>query len=153
MTKQIEIIRKTRSFLLDQLKDLTTEQYNKIPEGFNNNIAWNLGHMVAAQQGVCYLRAGLTPKIDENFINSFKTGSKPERPFSEAEIENIKSLLFSTLDLLEEDYNNNIFGGYNAWMTRYNVELANIDDAINFIKFHEGLHYGCVASLKRLVIK
>jgi hypothetical protein len=153
MTKQIEIIRKTRSFLLEQLKELTTEQYNKIPEGFNNNIIWNLGHMIAAQQGVCYIRPGLAPRLGEDFINNFKSGTKPERAFSEAEIENIKSLLFSTLDQLEEDYSNNIFGNYTAWSTRYGVELASIDDAINFLKFHEGLHSGCSTALKRLMTR
>ena len=153
MTKQVEIIRKTRSFLLEQLKDLTTDQYNKIPEGFNNNIIWNLGHMIAAQQGVCYIRAGLASRLGEDFINTFKSGSKPERAFSEAEIENIKSLLFSTLDQFEEDYNNNIFGGYTAWATRYGVEMASIDDAIAFLPFHEGLHSGCSTALKRLVTK
>lgn len=153
MRKQIEIIRKTRSFLLEQLKDLSTEQYNKIPEGFNNNIAWNLGHMIAAQQGVCYIRAGLAPRLGEDFINTFKSGTKPQRSFSASEIENIKSLLLSTLDQLEEDYGNNIFGGYSAWSTRYGVELASIDDAINFIKFHEGLHSGGSTALKRLVTK
>jgi hypothetical protein len=151
MTKQIEIIRKTRTFLLENLKDLTTEQYNKIPEGFNNNIIWNLGHMIAAQQGVCYLRGGLALRVEEDLINSFKSSTKPERAFSESEIESIKSLLFSTLDQLEEDYNNNIFGGYTAWTTRYAVELASIDDAINFIPFHEGLHSGFITALKRLV--
>src|SRR5579862_7795618 len=114
MTKQIEIIRKTRSFLLENLKDLTTEQLNQIPEGFNNNIIWNLGHMIAAQQGVCYIRAGLTPHVTEDFINSYKSGSKPGSNVDAAGVEHIKSLLFSTLDQLEEDYNNSIFGGYIA---------------------------------------
>lgn len=153
MTKKIEIIRKTRAFLLKNLEDLTAEQYNKIPEGFNNNIIWNLGHMIAAQQGVCYIRAGLAPRVGEDIINSFKSSTKPERAYSGAEMENIKSLLFSTLDQLEEDYNNNIFGGYTAWSTRYGVELASIDDALDFLPFHEGLHSGCIGAMKRLVIK
>lgn len=153
MTKQIEIIRKTRTFLLKNLENLTTEQYNKIPEGFNNNIIWNLGHMIAAQQGVCYIRAGLAPRVGEDIINSFKSSTKPERAFDETEIENIKSLLFSTLDQLEEDYNNNLFGGYTAWTTRYGVELAGIDDALDFLPFHEGLHSACISAMKRLVTK
>ncbi|MBS1521040.1 MAG: DinB family protein [Bacteroidetes bacterium] len=152
MTKQIEIIRKTRSFLLKNLEGLTTEQYNKIPKGFNNNIIWNLGHMIAAQQGICYIRAGLTPHVSEDFINHYKSGSKPEGNVDAIGIEQIKSLLFSTLDQLEEDYKNDIFGGYTAWSTRYEVEMASIDDALNFLPFHEGLHSGCVNALKRLVV-
>jgi hypothetical protein len=152
MTKQIEIIRKTRSHLLENLDDLTTEQLNQIPEGFNNNIIWNLGHMIAAQQGVCYIRAGLMPHVTEDFINTFKSGTKPERAFSEAEVENINKLLLSTIEQLEEAYNNKIFGGYTSWTTRYSVEMNSIYDAITFLPFHEGLHAGCCTALKKLVI-
>jgi hypothetical protein len=151
MTKQIEIIRKTRSFLLENLKGLTTEQFNHIPDGFNNNIIWNLGHMIAAQQGVCYIRAGIAPRLGEDFISAFKSGSKPGEPLNTAGIEQIKDLLFTTLDQLKEDYNNQIFGGYTAWTTRYGVNLTSIDEAINFIQFHEGLHSGCCTALKKLV--
>jgi hypothetical protein len=151
MTKQIEIIRKTRSFLLEHLKDLSTEQFNQTPEGFNNNIIWNLGHLIATQEIVCYISAGLTSKVSEDFINAYRKGTKPGKPLDATEIENIKKLLFTTLDQLETDYNNHIFGGYIAWSTRYSVELANIDDAINFLPFHEGLHSGCITALERLV--
>ena len=153
MIKQIEITRKTRAFLLENLKDLSTEQFNKIPEGFNNNIIWNLGHMIAAQQGVCYIRAGLKPHITEEFINAYKSGSKPAEVVDNAAIENIKTLLFDTLDQLESDYNSHLFDNYITWTTRYNVELASIADAINFIPFHEGLHSGCIGALKKLVTR
>ncbi|MGZ3764272.1 MAG: DinB family protein [Mucilaginibacter sp.] len=151
MTKQIEIIRKTRTFLLEQLKELTADQLNKVPEGFNNNIIWNLGHMIAAQQGICYKRADLTAVISDDFWEKFRSGSKPEGLVSTAEIEDIKQLFFTSLDQLEADYGNHIFAGYAPWMTRYNVELASIDEAINFLQFHEGLHLGYVMALKRLV--
>ncbi|MFB9842380.1 DinB family protein [Mucilaginibacter ginsenosidivorans] len=151
MTGQIENIRKVRAFLLEGIKDLTTEQLNRIPEGFNNNIIWNLGHMVAAQQGICYKRAGITPHISDEFWEQFRSGTKPERLLSESEIANIKQLLSTTMDELEADYNNDIFTGYTAWNTRYNVEIKNIDDALHFVPFHEGLHSGTIGALKRLV--
>jgi len=153
MTKQIEIIRKTRAYLLESLKDLSTEQFNHIPEGFNNNLIWNLGHMVATQQGICYIRGGITLVVDQNFIDSYKSGSKPGVPVDAAAIENIKTLLFTTLDQLETDYNNRLFDNYIAWITRYQVEVANIDDAINFLPFHDGLHSGGIGAMKRLVIR
>jgi hypothetical protein len=151
MTKQIEIIRKTRTFLLEGLNDLSTQQLNKIPEGFNNNIIWNLGHLIAAQQGICYIRAGVAPKVGEDFISRFKSGTKPGDPLTAAEIENLKSLFFSTIDWLEADYNNNVFAGYTPWSTRYGVELTSISDAIDFLPFHEGLHLGAIAGLKKFV--
>jgi hypothetical protein len=83
MEKQFEIIRKTRSFLLSIINELSIEQLNQIPEGFINNIAWNFGHVIAAQQGVCYLRAGLPMHIDKEVFKNYKSESKPESPIGE----------------------------------------------------------------------
>jgi hypothetical protein len=151
MKKQIETIKKVRAFLLEGIKDLTTEQLNKIPEVFNNNIIWNLGHMVAAQQGICYKRAGLQPMISDEFWEKYRSGSKPDGIVDEAEIDYIKQVFFTSLDQLEADYDKNIFTGYTAWTTRYDVEIAGIDDALSFVPFHEGLHSGVIGTLKKLV--
>jgi hypothetical protein len=151
MNDQIETIRKTRSFLLDYIKELNIGQLNKIPAGFNNNIAWNLGHMVAAQQGVCYLRAGLKTWVNEDFFNAYKPGSKPTEYINEQQIEKIKELFFSSLDILKSDYVKGLWTNYSAWSTRYGVELKTIEDAIQFLNFHEGLHLGYVMALKRAI--
>ena len=45
--------------------------------------------------------------LGEDFVNTYKTGTKPEKFVDAAEIERIKQLFFSTLDQLEIDYNNN----------------------------------------------
>jgi len=151
MTKQIEIIQKPRFFLLDVIHDLSTEQLNRIPEGFNNNIIWNLAHLIAAQQGVCYMRAGLPKVVGEEFWQTYTSGTKPTGIVDSAEVEDIKKLFISTMDQLEIDYNNQIFGNYAPWTTRYGVELRNIDEALSFIPMHEGLHLGYIMALKRVV--
>lgn len=152
MKKATEIIRQTRKSVLECIKDLTLEQLNYIPDGFNNNIAWNLGHMVAAQQGVCYKRSGNTPMhITDAFFMDYKPESKPERFITQGEIDDIKALMFSTIDQLEADHQNNIFGPHAPWTTRYGVQINNLDEAINFLPFHEGLHFGYIMALKRVV--
>ncbi len=152
MTKAIETIRKPREMLLTLLKGLSAGQLNKIPEGFNNNIIWNLGHMIAAQQGLCYKRAGLETVVGDGFFNTYKSGSKPERFIDAGEIENVNGLLFTSLDRLESDLENNVFGNYTPLTTRYGVELENIEQAIAFLPFHEGLHIGTIMALKRLTV-
>jgi hypothetical protein len=151
MTRQIANIKKIRNFLLAGIKDLTAGQLNKIPAGFNNNIIWNLGHMIAAQQGICYRRAGATPVITDDFWERFRTGSKPAVPVEATEIENIKNLFLSTIDQLEIDINTPVFDNYTSWTTRYGVEITSINEAVNFVPFHEGLHLGTIMSLKKLV--
>ena len=151
MESTIDTIKKTRSFILNVISDLSLEQLNKIPKGFNNNIVWNLGHLVAAQQGLCYMRSGLKTVIDEKFFLAYKTDSKPEGDVTKEEFEKIKSLLMSTLEQLETDQAKNIFMNYTAFKTRYDVEIKNIDEAIKFILFHEGLHCGYIMALKRAI--
>jgi hypothetical protein len=153
MNYPIEIIRKTRVNVLKMIDGLSIEQLNKVPEGFNNNLIWNIGHLVAAQQNICYKRAGFPFIIDETFFDAYKSETKPEGDVDEAGFEHIKQLLISTIDQLEIDYNNGIFTNYQTWATRYNFEISNIDEALNFLPFHEGLHTGYIMVLKRTLNK
>jgi hypothetical protein len=153
MTKSIETIKNLRAALLKITSELSTELLNEVPPGFNNNIIWNMGHIIAAQQGVCYKRSGLDMKIDESFFLKYKPDTKPEGFIDQNGIEYIKALMFSTLGELEIDYNNNLFKNYPTFTTRYGVELSSIENAIDFLTFHDGLHMGYVMALKRLVSK
>lgn len=147
-----ERYKKIRVFLLNMVEGFSTEQLNTVPAGFNNNIVWHLGHVVATQQGVTYLKSGRELKIPQEIYDEFKTGSKPERPYSAEEIGYIKSLFFSTLDTFKEDLDNNYFEGYVPFTTRYGVELSNIKMVTDFLPYHEGLHIGFVSALKKIVV-
>lgn len=151
MKREFETIKQLRERILDTVSNLSIEQLNKVPEGFNNNIIWNLGHMIAAQQSLCYKRAGLNIRVDETFFNTYKPETKPEGFVNEAGVEEIKKMLFTTLEQLEADYNNGAITGYTTFTTRYNIKLSNIDEAIAFLPFHEGLHVGYIMSLRKLV--
>jgi hypothetical protein len=149
MEKQFEILRKTRQFLLSLINELTPGEMNTIPPGFNNNIAWNIGHIVAAQQGVCYLRGGMPMVIPGDLFERYKPDSKPQGIVDSAELGQIKSLLLSTIDNLEEDYHAGKFQHYNSWTSRYGITINTIDDAISFLSFHDGLHIGYIMALRR----
>src|SRR3569833_302137 len=147
--KSIDTIRKLRECAVGIINELSLEELNHVPAGFNNNIAWNLGHMVAAQQGVCYKRAGLPILVEEGYFEKYKPGTIPEGPITQEELEEIKSLLFSTLDQLEKDCDDGIFVNYGTFTTRYGVELASIEDAVDFLPFHDGFHMGYMLALRR----
>ncbi|MEO8412639.1 MAG: DinB family protein [Ginsengibacter sp.] len=154
MKKQSQKIKKFRLFLLNQISSLTTEQLNVIPRGFNNNIIWNLGHLVSSAQIICYRRAGLPISIDEKFLTPFLPNTKPGKFISNEEIEILKELLISTIDCLQSDYENKIFDNYTKSENierYYGVELLTIDDALDFLLYHEGFHSGRIIALKQLV--
>jgi len=151
MKRAFEILKQPRQTILGIISDLSVEQLNKVPKGFNNNIIWNLGHMIAAQQGICYMRAGLPVRVNEALFHAYKSGTKPEGFVDAGGVEKIKQLLFSSLDQLEADYDNAVFGNYTSFVTRYDIPLSSIDEAIAFLPFHEGLHIGYIMSLRKLV--
>lgn len=151
---KIEKIKQTRLFLLRQIEGLTAEQLNKIPDGFNNNIIWNLAHLICAEQSLCYLRSGLTIKVDDKYFSPYRTTTKPAEFIDEREIEAIKKLFIGSIDELQADYDKKVFENYTPSeniLKVYGVELKTIDDALDFILYHEGFHSGYIASLKRIV--
>jgi hypothetical protein len=151
MSQQFNIIKAPRITILAAIESLSLDQLNTIPAGFNNNIIWNLGHMVAAQCGICYKRAGVPLPIDELFFETYKPGTKPERPYTADDLAQVKELMFSTLDQLETDLQTGMFSNYPSWTTRYGADIHNINDAVAFLPFHEGLHIGAIVALKKLV--
>lgn len=151
MNQIIQTIQTMRSSLMQHLDGLSIDQLNTVPPGFNNNIVWHLGHLIAAQQGILYLRSGLPMHIAETFFNQYKPGTKPEGALDAAAIDQIKSDLFTTLEKTEADLQAQRFTTYNAWTTRYGVALNSFEDALQFLQWHEGFHAGYVFALKRAV--
>ena len=99
MQTTIERYKKLRQFILENIKDLSNEQLNKVPAGFTNNIIWNLAHLVAVQQAVCYKRAGKDLKIDESYFDLFKPGTKPELSFDDAMIAKTKIMFIDNIEI------------------------------------------------------
>jgi len=127
------------------------EQLNKIPAGFNNNLIWNIGHVVAAQQGLVYRSSNLPMYISDDFFNRYKPGSKPAAAVTQQEAEEIKLLLTSLIDQTETDLANNIFQSFNERMTGTGFYLRNQQDAFAFNNYHEGLHLGYIMSLRKFI--
>ena len=65
----------------------------------------------------------------------------------------IKGFLFSTVEWAQEDYEKGIFKEFKEYTTSLNVTLKNVEDAITFNVFHEGLHLGVVLSLQKALMK
>lgn len=144
-------IKNTRIFIIELVKDLSIEQLNKIPTGFNNNIIWNIAHLTAAQQNMCYVRSGLAVTVKEEHFSAFLSGTKPDKFIEKQEINSIFDALLNSMDRLAADYSSNIFLKFDPWDKRYGMKLNSIEDAINFIPFHEGMHIGYIMALKKLV--
>lgn len=147
-----KILHNIRTIFKEIIENNSAEKLNKIPEGFNNNIIWNIGHVIVSEQLLAYKLSGLEPSISYEMIDIYKKDSKPNKSISQADIDQIKTLLFSTIKKTKEDYNMGIFKNYNAYtVSTTGNTLHNIDEALQFIAIHDGLHYGYVLALLKAI--
>ena len=149
LKRTIEEIRQTRKNIFKVGDELSLDQLNKIPPGFNNNVAWNMGHIIASQQILCYKLAGLPMYADAAFIEKYKKGSKPEDPLTEKEFNDIREMSADHLDKLAVDLNQQRFDNYSAYETSYGLMLSNIHDVLQFLKMHEAMHLGYIMAQRR----
>jgi len=152
MNFTLEVLTNTRKFLYNILNKTSLDELNKIPQGFNNNIIWNIGHILVTQQLLAYKLSGLSMMVSDTLIAKYMKGTKPEGFVPQSEVDEIKSLLFSTIEKTKEDFNNSVFKNFKEYtVSTTGNTLTNIDDAFEFILFHEGLHLGYILALSRAV--
>jgi hypothetical protein len=151
MKTQFDILRKIRELILRLTAGLTIEQLHTIPEGFNNNIAWNVVHLVVTQQLLHYRLSGNQTLVSDEWIDLYRKGTAPNKVMTQQEYDDAISLFKSLPDTLEEDYNNGKFSQYKEYPTSTGFVLDSIDTAIAFNTMHESLHLGVIMAMRKLV--
>jgi hypothetical protein len=151
MQQVIETTMKSRKMILELLQNHTLEQLNKVPEGFNNNLIWNVGHIIVAQQVLVYKLSVLPMLISHEMVEKYKNGSRPEQEVTQEEFDEIKNLLLDTINKTSADYSNGIFREYNEYTTSIGFNLKNTEEAIVYNNFHEGLHIGIMMSIRKFI--
>lgn len=151
MNSVFEVQKTIREVLLKILESHSLEQLNKIPQGFNNNIIWNAAHCISVQQALVYKLSGLPAIVSDEFILKYRRGTKPEGDLSQAEVDEIKALLSTTLEKTKNDFETGLFVDYNEYATSLGYTIKNIQGALDFNNYHEGVHSGIMMSLRKLV--
>lgn len=146
----LDVLSNTRKHFKKILETTSLDDLNKIPEGFNNNIIWNIGHLVVTQQLLVYKLSGQPMMVSEALAAKYTKGTKPEEFVSQSEVDEIKTLVFSTIEKTIEDFKNNRFDSFHEYTVSTTGDtLSNIDEALQFVLFHEGLHFGYIMALFR----
>ncbi|SEP13258.1 DinB superfamily protein [Flavobacterium sp. CF108] len=151
MSSVFETQKTIREILVKILDHHSLEQLNKIPDGFKNNLIWNIGHCIASQQILVYKLSGLPLQVSDELIAKYSKGTKPEADVSQEEVNEIRDLLTKTLLQTEKDYNDNVFKNYNQYTTSMGFDLKNVQDALDFVSYHEGIHTGIIMGIKKFI--
>lgn len=146
-TKHFDFLLSIRKNLLTYLDNLTPEQLGYIPIGFSNNIFWNIAHCIAVQQFLCYQLSGNKLLISNDFLEKYNRGTFPQKIApSKGEIYQVKELLLSTVNQLQEDYQTRLFNEFPTVKVGLFC-IDTIEDAMYVNNMHESRHLGTVVAL------
>ncbi len=152
MMHTLQLIKVLRKSFTALIEELTIEQLNTVPAGFTNNIAWNYGHIAIATEAIFYIRTGVQPDRQMVFSEKYKNGSRPDAFIGREEIEQLKTLMNTLPDQVEQDYRQGLFSHISLCkFTTFATEAANFEELTQVVLMHETLHYGYCKAIKRLV--
>ena len=151
MEATVKIWKKSREKYLNFLNNYNLEQLNTTPTGLSNNLIWNIGHVVVAQQSLVYKGAGIPMHISDELYDRYKSGTFPSGTTTQEEVDELRELLVSLIGKTENDYKNGVFTTYNERTTGTGFHLATIKDAFEFNNYHEGMHLGMMMNIRKFV--
>lgn len=152
MDWSFDITLKTRAILYKFLENFSLEQLNSVPKGYRNSMYWNIMHVVVTQQLLVYGLSNVPMLLDSEYIKAFRKGTKTEQDASQDDIEYLKSLLISTIEKTQSDYAAGIFTTFTSYTVSTKSTLTNVEEAIEFNNFHEGIHLGYILAMKNTII-
>lgn len=138
--------------IIELLSNLSLNTINKIPEGFNNNIAWNFGHVATSS----YSLAFRVTKVDADFqiphFDKYKKGSKPEGFVAQEEINELIALADNFTNAIKLASGAHRFEQVAEYTTQtFEVPVTSINDMLTTIAMHNTLHWQIIKDYKRIL--
>lgn len=151
MDSIFKILYTSRKIYLGFFDQYSHEQLNTIPPGFSNNLIWNIGHIIVAQQSLIYRLSGLPMHIPDDLVNLYKPGTHPAGSTSPEEMDTLKQLLLPLVEQTEKDFQEGKFVQFTERMTGTGFHLTSLKDAFEFNNYHEGLHLGYMSNIRKFI--
>ena len=145
----VALLQQTRPLLLRLLDGLSDDDLLAIPDGFSNNILWNVGHVVVTQQLLHYGLSRLPLLVSDDLVARCRKGTSPRDWDAPPDVAELRQLATELPRRLEADLAAGRFTEFRPYATSVGVELADLETALDFNLFHEGLHTGTVLELRK----
>ena len=145
---QLKVIRSTT---LNAVKELNESQADTVPEGFNNNIRWNLGHVYLSQERFAFAFAQEPMVVPDGFLELFGRDSKPsEWKVQPPTLPALIQLLEDQTSRIEDKLNSRLDEVVSKPLIMPSgLILKTIAEYLTFSMYHEGMHVQTIRMLKR----
>lgn len=133
-----------------KVKEEYADFADTIPEGFNNNVRWNLGHIATITDQLLNYPAGEKPLLPKPYHKSFANGTSPKDWNEETPaLDEIIQALEEQPKQLKEKYAGRLFDPLPKPFKLVSLEFKTLGDILSFNLFHEGLHTGQINTMLR----
>lgn len=145
---QLKVI---RSNTVNTVKELSEKQVDLIPEGFNNNIRWNLGHVYLVQERFAFGFAQEPMLMPDEFTDLFGRDTKPsEWKLQPPTLPELIQLLENQTIRIKEKLNNRLAEEVkNPFIMPSGLTLKTIGEFLTFSMYHEGMHVQTIKMIKK----
>lgn len=149
MKTNLEILKTAINNVIQLTANLTSEELNKIPEGYSNNLIWHLAHLLVTQKLLIYGLSGNELKLEDEFVSAYRKGSAPVGVVEEQDCNVIFDAFKTQYNQLEKDIEKGMFKSYKPYMTSFNYEINSLESAIAFNNVHYGLHISTILKIRK----
>ncbi|GED53373.1 DinB family protein [Brevibacillus borstelensis] len=138
-----------RSLTLATLQATKEEQADIVPEGFSNNIRWNIGHVLFTQDALLY--GGKAPHLPESYAALFGPGTKPADWQGELPtLETLNQQLAEQTERIKKEFADRFEEKLpSPFNLRGKAEIDTFGGMFLFSLYHEGMHASTVTLLRK----
>ena len=141
----------TRHHMLREIEGLSHEDMLVIPEGRDDNVLWNVGHLLCSLSRLTYVFSGHPLPIPEGYLELFGKGTSARNWTGDPDPAEVLERFKALPAQIEADYLAGHFTEYKALQITPDDTIASVEEAVAFHCFHEGLHIGMIITLKELL--
>lgn len=135
------------------VSEINDESSLFIPEGFNNNIKCNLGHIYVVQEKFAFNIFNERTTMQKNIFDLFSTGTKPT-DWGEKVLPTISELIHlleKQVDRIEQTLEFRLKEVVEKpFTTSTGLTLSTVEELLSFCLYHEGMHFATIKS-KRII--
>jgi len=151
LLKQLRFVRENTINCVAEIND---EVSLFIPEGFNNNIKWNLGHIYVVQEKFAFYFIKEKMITSNNYSELFTIGTSPTNWGKQAlpTISGLIQLLENQIDRIEQALQFRLKEVTEKPLTTSTgLTLSTVEELLSFCLYHEGMHFATIKLYKRIV--
>ncbi|OES46574.1 DinB family protein [Domibacillus iocasae] len=142
-----------RSQTLKGVQGIAEEASLVVPDRFNNNIKWNLGHIYLIQERFAFYFTGGEMMMPVSFHDWFGRGTKPADWQGDLpKTDELRALLEQQTERIKREVGHRLEEKVIEPMTTSTgLTLSTVEEMLTYSLYHEGLHTEIIKSIKRFL--